>query len=231
MGCTVAITIILLLTYYGDNVGDFTVDVDDASFSSYGFSLCETEDFATPTSRLVAKSYEDANPIGNLTDYPNEILPEDIRRLIDSGLVGGGQNGDNFMAYTFYIQNSGTEIVDYKYAINIESVTNNLDAAIRVMVVQKRNVNYSEDDPIETIYAKRQGINGKEPGEAEMGTTPFTSQTVVLDQLELAISPGFIDKYTVIMWVEGHDEDATNVGPNSIVNGVIKLSMKFSLVK
>ena len=46
------------------------------------------------------------------------------------------KNGDNYIAYTFYIANEGKEITNYWYQINILDVIKNVDDAVRIKVYE-----------------------------------------------------------------------------------------------
>ena len=39
----------------------------------------------------------------------------------------GAHNGENYIAYTFYLENQGTEIINYWYQVNILDVIKNVD--------------------------------------------------------------------------------------------------------
>lgn len=58
-------------------------------------------------------------------------LPQDI----DTSKAGA-HNGDNYIAYTFYIANEGKEITNYWYQINILDVIKNVDDAVRIKVYE-----------------------------------------------------------------------------------------------
>lgn len=237
LACTVAIAVILLVTYFGENVGDFTLGIQDDFESRSYLSLSEDISFKDSTSMLVAKSYDNAKPIGSL-DFNENPLPQDINKLLlpqedgsKNAFKGGSLNGDGFMTYTCYLKNVGNDACNYVYSINIATATNNIDAAIRVMVIHEKDTTSIASNPKSVIYAKAQGENQVNVGQAEKWTQKFVSDNVICEEEEVDFYAGSIDKFTVILWIEGWDIDATNVGPNSIVGGVIKLSMKFRMVE
>ena len=55
-------------------------------------------------------------------------LPSDIDKY------EGNHNGDNYLAYSFYIENTGNDVSDYWGEIVIEDVIKNVDEAIRLRV-------------------------------------------------------------------------------------------------
>jgi len=132
-------------------------------------------------------------------------LPKDI-----DNSTGGSHNGENYVAYTFYIENMGETIVDYWSEIVIDDVLQDVDAAIRVRVYKNGE---------ETTYAKMSIY-----GTPEKGTVAFESDTLVaLDHVE-DFAPGDKNKYTVVIWLEGNDVDCTD----NILGGEIKLHMGFN---
>ena len=59
-------------------------------------------------------------------------LPENIDNEAE-----GSHNGQNYLAYTFYLENKGSETINYWYEIPIDDVIKNVDEAIRF--VKERN--------------------------------------------------------------------------------------------
>ena len=108
-------------------------DSRGSSLLKLALSLSETPDFARPTTRL----YGDA--IENCTNISGHSIPENV----DS--INGQHNGENYIAYTFYLKNAGLEAVTYEYVVNILNVTKNTDEAVRIRL-------YVDGTP--TTYAK-----------------------------------------------------------------------------
>ena len=50
----------------------------------------------------------------------------------------GSHNGDNYIAYTFYIENTGTDTSDYWSETIIDDVIKNIDTAIRIRIYKFR---------------------------------------------------------------------------------------------
>ena len=132
-------------------------------------------------------------------------LPENIH---DSR--GGSHNGQNYLAYTFYVENQGKDTADYYSEIEIVDVIKNVDEAVRIRV-------YKND--VQTTYAKKSARN-----EPEKNTTPFLEDKLIaLDHVE-NFKPGDIDKYTVVLWLEGSDPECND----NILGGEIKIVMSFN---
>lgn len=122
----------------------------------------------------------------------------------------GGHNGENYIAYTFYLENKGADDVNYWYRIVVDDVIKNIDKAVRVMV-------YRNDE--KTIYGKLASN-----GNAETGTTPFYSDSVVTLQNRKGFKPNDIDKFTIVIWIEGDDPDCID----SLIGGEMKMHMEIT---
>lgn len=120
----------------------------------------------------------------------------------------GSHNGDNYIAYTFYIENEGKDTINYWYTMPIDSVILNIDEAIRVMV-------YLNGE--KQVYAKLNGYT-EEP---EKNTKAFYSDDVVMLESRQDFKPGDIDKFTVVVFIEGDDPDCTN----ALLGGELKMHM------
>ena len=94
------------------------------------------------------------------------------------------------------------------YTIKIDDVVKNVDEAIRVMVFKNGN---------KVIYAK----NNSETNQPEPNTEPFKDEdTVMLDFTE-NFKVGDIDKWTIVIWVEGDDPECKD----DLIGGEIKMHM------
>jgi len=126
----------------------------------------------------------------------------------------GSHNGDNYIAYTFYLENQGEESTNYWYTIFIDDVIKHVDEAIRVMI-------YRNDEKL--VYAKK----NKDTEEAEPKTKMFYSDDVaVLEQVK-DFKAGAVDKYTIVVFIEGDDPDCIN----QLIGGEIKLHMEITAEK
>ena len=121
----------------------------------------------------------------------------------------GSHNGDNYLAYTFYIENMGDRVVNYWYEILIDDVIKDVDKAVRVMVYRNGE---------RTIYAKA----NERTGEAEEGTTKFFSEDEVLVEGRQDFNPGDVDKFTIVIYIEGDDPDCID----ALIGGEMKMHME-----
>lgn len=199
--CILLLLISFSLAYFVDKAGRFTVNVPEG-LSSRSISISETADFA------VATTFLKADPVESMDNITESWLPADVAD------VDGSHNGDNHIAYTFYLRNNDDEAIDYAATIDILSVYKDTDHAVRVKV-------YRNGEP--TLYAKPQKTNG----EPEPDTTPFTSNTKVMSQTYEGLEAGGIDKYTVVIWLEGEDPECVD----DILGGEMKMAMQFKIVE
>lgn len=186
--------IVLSIMYKGEN---FTVTLD----SEYGreSGLVIYEDPEQKLSRTYLKSAD----IEFFSDISVTWLPQDI-----DNEGNGSHNGRNYIAYTFYTENQGQDTINYWTTIEIEDVVRNVDEAIRVMVIKNGE---------RTIYAKK----SRETGEPEPDTKAFYSEDIVMLTNNENFKVGDIDKYTIVIWVEGDDPECKD----DLIGGEIKMHM------
>lgn len=185
---------ILMMIY---DVGHFTVILDKNLNWDKGIVIYEHLG-----NKVVSKKLE-ADPIETMDNISIAWLPENIDSEAE-----GSHNGDNYIAYTYYIENEGEDVVNYWYSVVIDDIVLNLDEAIRVMV-------YLNGEP--TVYAKRNGFT-EEP---EENTKAFYSDDTVMLECRQNFNPGDIDRFTVVIWIEGDDPDCTN----ALLGGELKMHM------
>ena len=187
------IYIILALIYRGEN---FTVTLDSEYGRESGLVIYEDKNKYTRT-------FLRSEDIDFFTDISVDWLPENIDNEGD-----GSHNGKNYIAYTFYAENMGQDTINYWATIKIDDVIKNVDDAIRVMVIKNGN---------KVIYAK----NNRTTEQPEPNTIPFKdNETVMLEKTE-DFKVGDIDKYTIVIWVEGDDPECTD----DLIGGEIKMHM------
>ena len=68
-----------------------------------------------------------------------------------------------------------------------------------------------------TIYAKENSLTK----EAEEGCEKFYSNTLPVLRERKSFKPGEIDKYTIVIWLEGDDPDCVD----ALIGGEIKMHM------
>lgn len=193
--------ILLTVTYFVlgiiYNGGKFTITLDSSFGLDSGIVLYDN------LNRKDGKFKLYADDIDFMDNISYKWIPSDIDDIGD-----GGHNGDNYIAYTFYIENQGTEVVHYWYQITIDDVIKNVDEAVRIMIIRNGE---------RKIYAKANSSTGK----AEEDSVLFYDNKIpVLEQRE-KFAPGDVDKFTIVVWLEGDDPDCVN----ALIGGEIKMHM------
>lgn len=105
------------------NKGNFTVSLDKNLYYKKNLIIYDNTDYKVYRSDLYAKVPDTFDNISY------KWLPENIN---DSN--GGSHNGDNYLAYTFFIENVGEDVSDYWYEVFINDVIKNVDRAVRVRI-------------------------------------------------------------------------------------------------
>ena len=193
--------IFLIILYFTLSIvygaGKFTVILDKNLNWDKGIVIYENLQNKTVSRRL------EASTLDTMDNISIAWLPENLDTEAD-----GGHNGENYIAYTFYIENEGEETINYWYSILIDDVILNVDEAIRVMV-------YLNGE--KTVYAKLNGVT-EEP---EADTKAFYSEDTVMLESRQNFTPGDIDRFTIVIWIEGDDPDCTN----ALLGGEWKMHM------
>lgn len=150
--------------------------------------------------------YLKADILDELSTTSLAWLPENLNTEAE-----GSHNGNNYIAYTFYAENLGQEAINYKTEIIIDDVIRNMDEAIRVLV-------YKNDE--KTVYAK----TSSKTGQPEEGTKAFVDDKTIMSEKTENFEVGDIDKYTVVIFVEGNDAECTD----ALIGGEIGIYMKLT---
>lgn len=191
------------VSYFYDKYGSFTVKINKYDMINQGLTLSETPDYDKSNSRL------GADIVYDMTNISGEDLPDNIDK------VNGSHNGESYIAYTFYLINSGKDTLSYDSELTIENVTNHVDEAIRVAVYMNGE---------KTVYGKTKSDGSGKESDCDK---EFASSTDVLKDRREKLKPGEKDKYTVVIWLEGNDPDCTD----DIIGGTMKLGMNFKIVE
>ena len=186
--------IILSIFYRGEN---FTVTLDSEYGRESGLVIYEEPE------NKYTRTFLRSKDIDFFTDISVNWLPENI-----DNEGNGSHNGKNYIAYTFYAENMGQDTINYWTTIKIDDVVRNVDEAIRVMVFKNGN---------KVIYAK----NNRDTGQPEPDTVAFKNEDTVMLELSEDFKVGDIDKWTVVVWVEGDDPECKD----DLIGGEIKMHM------
>lgn len=189
--------IIGLVTVYGTYTGTFVIAVKK-DLEKKGLAISESRDFKTESSQLRI------TPLNNVEDTMEEL----VMTFLEKAENTDGQYYEefqNFLAYTFYIKNTGVETININYKVSLVDEYKNVGKATRVKI---RNYHLNDNDEFElhsdTTYKKE------------------TSNQLVDENL-MIFEPGEIQKFTFFVWLDGSDTDETMLG------GSVKFSWVFSI--
>lgn len=184
------------------NRGNFTITLDKNLYYDRGIMIYDNPDYKVYRSELLAKAIE---PFDNISF---RWLPDDLDEH------DGSHNGENYIAYTFYVENTGDEISDYWSNVVIDDVTKSIDDAIRIRIYKNGvSTTYAKyKNPLTDLY----NLEGK--------MTAFNDGNYVISEHVERFGPGDLNKYTIVIWLEGNDPQCTN----NILGGEIKLHMEFN---
>ena len=189
--------VVLKLIY---EIGSFTVTLDTSYNLEGSLVIYENHEQKLCLETLKADELE------FMTNITESWIPKNLQDGPD-----GSNNGSNYIAYTFYAENQGKEVINYWRTIEITDAIKNADEAIRVKVIK---------DGVETKYAKISPVTGQ----PEDGTIAFSEDKVVMLEREENFRPGNVHKYTVVIWIEGEDRECVD----DIIGGEVKMRMRLT---
>ncbi|NCC07625.1 MAG: hypothetical protein EOM30_06180 [Clostridia bacterium] len=195
LGMLFAVAVLFIMAFMQEKMGNFTINLNRLELYRRGISIAETGNFDDPTARLTASTVQDATNV-SIDDLPNNL---------DS--AEGDHSGKNYMAYTYYVRNAGKEDVGYVAAIKLEAAAKGAENATRVAVWRNGE---------RTVYAAPAADGG-----TERGCTNFLSSNVVCEYHVESFQVGDVDKYTIVIWMEGDDPECVD----NIVGGSVEFSM------
>lgn len=224
---TALLALLFLLSYVTELAGAFTVNLT-ADMLRSGFILSESRGFDQTGSRLFSEKQEQIN----------NITVDDVDGNVDD--KDGSHNGNQYVAYSFYIKNNGQNTASYQYSLNMKESGMGVEKAVWLMLFEdghqviyaapsadgdeERLFGYSRPpfyqsayDP-QNQYYERDGVWG-------LKTTAFVDEHLVVQGLVKDVEPGDTHKYTVVIWLEGNDPECTD----DIFGGFAKYSMDFSV--
>lgn len=219
MSCIVVLcSLVYVVSVMYSKFGDFTVAIQKFNYVEYGLSLSERRDFNNPTSSLNCKATE------IITNIDGASLDK-----VDLGAIDGNDSDENYLCYTFYLRNSGTEAVSFDYIVFIDEMTMDIETAVRIRLISgivdpSNGYKYVDREAVD--YARvssTQDENGNFL--PEPGTTEFVSKTTVCDKKVDAFKTGDIMKFTVVIWLEGNDPECVD----DIIGGEFKIGMNFKI--
>lgn len=218
--------------------GHYTVNISNDMLKE-GFVISDSVEFVHPTTTLFAKPANEV-PCVSISQIPLDIDEID------------GEHNDTYFAYTYYIKNDGESTVDYTWSLDIKSETQELSEAIWIIVIEdgemrffaKENLETGREEALPSFGDDSRGylnlpIRELAPDSeqfeiiAQQGNSTywrvipykFLSDTQITTGEQTGVAPMDTHKYTVVMFLEGDDEQAVD----DKIGGRIGLEMKFKL--
>ena len=198
LGLILLLAILFIIAFTQEKMGNFTINLNRLEMYRKGIAMSADPNFTAPTARLRASSVEDATNI-SMSDLPENL--DDI---------DGDHNGKNYMAYTYYVRNAGKENTGYIATLSLESSTKGAENAVRVAVWRNGE---------RIVYAEPSA-----DGTPEEGCENFVSRNLACVYSEPEFLVGNVDKYTIVIWMEGDDPECTD----DIVGGNIQFTMNIN---
>ncbi|CCV65970.1 conserved hypothetical protein [Paracholeplasma brassicae] len=195
------------VTFYGLQTGTYALTMSPEA-SEKNIQLSESLDFTNAASRLFV------NPTMDALDTTYLFL--NVEAAINTDGRYTDPNNKDYTAYTFYIKNSGLEMVDLTYTISLNDIHNNLDDAIRILVIEDNlqgevtRTMYQKEDPFPKNY-----VNLPE-------AVTFSGTTVAERDIN-KLQAGQIRKFTYLMWIEGQDSS------DEMLGGRIRFQINFEI--
>ncbi len=212
----VSVLVLLILWIIGwllTTIGDLVISVESGAAKE---GIIISESLNDDGSAKDPKLQLSAQNVTEVTNITYDWLPTDLDEEGD-----GEHNGENYLAYTFYLTNSGTETLDYESTLRFTGIAKNADEALRIMI-------YKNGEP--TIYAQKNRDDSQLEDivnfEFVEGADDLNLEDyVVLNDKTEGIAPGETVKYTIVTWIEGNDPECIN----DIMGGYVKLQWFFNV--
>lgn len=185
------------ISFMQENMGNFTINLNRLELFRRGVAIADNSQFEGATARLTAEAVSDGT----------NIAADDLPNNLDE--IDGSHNGKNYVAYTFYIRNAGKEDLSYNAKLKIASASKGVEKAARVRVYRNGE---------STTYAAPAANGGN-----EAGCENFESDEVVCHLANDIFKVGYVDKYTVVIWLDGDDPECID----NIIGGAVEFAMDF----
>ena len=196
LGLLIGVGILFIAAFMQEKMGNFTINLNRLELYRKGIAIADDGYFTHPTARLTAASVVDA------TNISAEDIPGDVDEL------DGEHNGNNYIAYTYYVRNAGKEDVVYTASVTLDSCSKGAEEAVRVAVWRNGE---------RTVFALPAA-----DGSPEDGCVNFADSKTVCRFTEEEFLVGNVDKYTIVIWMERDDPECVD----RIVGGSVEFSMR-----
>lgn len=181
--------ILVIVTIYGQYTGNYLITVTRQA-SLKGIAISETLDF---------NSNKDTLKIIPLNDV-EDILPSNMN--IEGAINTDGQfsEGEHYIAYTFYLRNSGEETVNINYQVKIIDDYKKLGSATFFRIFEYELIGEEFSFVSDETYSKF-----------------YSEKDIIADVNVINFRPNDIRKFTFFVWIDGDYSNANMRG------GAIKL--------
>lgn len=204
LGSLLGILVVLyLVSMLMTQMGDLTVTVGDL-YDGKTIMLCENEAFEDGVTVKL-----NGGVVKEVTNITKDWLPAGLDDEKD-----GQHNGKNYLAYTFYLKNTGDKDLEYNTTFNLTGASKSADEAVRFMVYRNGE---------EQVFAKG---TYNDRSKAEQDATAFVDDKTIYTAAATPLAAGTVDKYTIVVWVEGNDPECVD----DIRGGFVKSNMVFDVV-
>ncbi len=202
LGGLVAILLVMyIISMLTTQWGDLVISIGDLE-GGKSLLLSESASFDDAAVKLNGGSVKD------VTNITKAWLPKGL-----DSKKNGQHNGENYLAYTFYLKNTGTEDLKYNTTMTITGVSKSADEAIRIQIYKNGK---------EATFAKGKYKSRKT---AETDATKWVNNDTVIKTTGSGLKTGSVDKFTVVMWIEGNDPECVD----AIRGGTIRSQMVFDV--
>lgn len=219
--------------------GHYTIHMSEEMFKE-GFTLSDSVGFENPTTQLFASPAEEL-PCASISQIPKDV------DMID------GEHNDTYFAYTYYIRNEGESTVDYTWSLDINAETQELAEAAWVVLFEDgvpriyahESTKNRGEEALPAFGNDSQGyinipIMELAPDSEQFETVAqvgritywrvipemFASEDEITSGMQTEVAPMDVHKYTVVMYLEGDDPEATD----DKVDGRLGVEMNFRLI-
>lgn len=189
------VAVLFIAAFMQEKMGNFTINLDRLELYRRGISIADNGEFKNATARLKAATAQDA------TNISIQDLPENLDE------AEGSHNGKNYMAYTYFVRNAGKEDLGYVASITLDSCSKGAEDAVRIAVWKNGE---------RVVYAEP-----SKDGTPEEGCENFLTSRVICKYEEKNFLVGNVDKYTIVVWMEGDDPECVD----SIIGGSVQFTM------
>jgi len=193
--------------------GNFQIDLANGRRT---IALSATKDFSHPTDLLQADIPATMNNISYTT------IPIDEARKTD-----GSNNGYGYMCYTFYLKNTGNKTLSYFMELKLLNMEKGLDNCIRVLIIRNKDRYFYAKAKVDTDNEAEKVFYYDDHAyfEEDIDTIPFLNENQGCYELRENLESGEVDKYTLIVWIEGSDPETTDEKKS----GLVKMGLTFTV--